>query len=90
MEWLHFGTSGVPHSAKRNDSISGVKRIRELGLDAMELEFVQGVRLPAKDADVINGLQEELGVKLTAHGPYWINLNAEEAYKVNCDYLPKR
>jgi len=82
MKKLHFGTSGVPHSAEGSDSINGVKRIPELGLDAMELEFVQGVRLPAKDADVIKVLQQESGISLTAHGPYWINLNAEEAYKV--------
>jgi deoxyribonuclease-4 len=48
----------------------------------MELEFVQGVRIKEDIADEVNQVRNELDVKLTAHGPYWINLNAVEDYKV--------
>lgn len=82
MDELYFGTSGIPHAAKKDDSKEGIRCISELELDAMELEFVQGVRVNEKLADEIFDVQNELGVKLTAHGPYWINLNAVEPHKV--------
>ncbi|UCH89594.1 MAG: TIM barrel protein [Thermoplasmata archaeon] len=82
MKKLYFGTAGVPISAKRDDSKEGVRRISELGLDAMELEFVQGVRLSLEGAEAIDELRKKLDVKLTAHGPYYINLNAVEPHKV--------
>ena len=42
---LHFGTAGVPFSAADDSSLAGIERIKELGLDALELEFVQGVKM---------------------------------------------
>jgi deoxyribonuclease-4 len=82
MEKLFFGTSGIPHQSKKQDSRDGIRCIAELGLDAMELEFVQGVRIKEEMADEVDEVRKELDVKLTAHGPYWINLNAVEDYKV--------
>jgi deoxyribonuclease-4 len=82
MDKLYFGTSGIPLSSPKDDSREGIKRIAELDLDAMELEFVQGVRIKADMADEIFEIQKDTGVKLTAHGPYWINLNAKEPHKV--------
>ena len=82
MDKLYFGTAGIPASTKKDDSREGIRRIHELDLDAMELEFVQGVRINEKTADEILEIQKELDVKLTAHGPYWINLNAVEPHKV--------
>ena len=44
MSELRVGTAGVPASSGgRKGSIDGVRRIRELGLDCMEVEFVQGI-----------------------------------------------
>ena len=45
MSGLLFGTAGTPHSARLPTTVSGIERIAELGLDCMELEFVQGVRM---------------------------------------------
>ena len=42
---LRFGTGGVPLSAVNRDTLAGVKRIKELGLDHLEIEFVHGVRM---------------------------------------------
>lgn len=47
---LLFGTAGVPLSAKERSTEAGVKRVRELQLDAMEVEFVQGVRMGEEKA----------------------------------------
>ena len=78
---LRFGTGGVPHSAPRPDPISGVEQIAALGLSAMELEFVYGVRIRDDTAEKIRLRAEKLGIALTCHGPYYINLNAVEPEK---------
>lgn len=78
---LLFGTGGVPLSSKTRDSIDGIKRIKELGLDFMEMEFVHGVRMSPEKAEEIGKLANELNIALTIHGPYYINLNAIDPKK---------
>ena len=82
MNALHFGTAGIPHSTPKKSSETGVKRIRELGLDCMELAFVRRVSMGEKTAAKVRETAEGLGVTLSVHGPYYINLNAAEADKV--------
>ena len=79
---LLFGTAGVPISSKFSDTLTGMERIKELGLDFMELEFVQGVRMEELTARKVAEKREKLGLHLTVHGPYFINLNAKEPYKI--------
>ncbi|RLG17655.1 hypothetical protein DRN62_00445 [Nanoarchaeota archaeon] len=79
---LLFGTAGVPLSTKKRSTIEGVKRVRELGLDAMEIEFVRGVKMGKEMAEEVRKVAEENKVALTAHGPYYINLNSKEKAKV--------
>lgn len=76
-----FGTAGVPLSSRGGDPASGVARIAELGLGAMELEFVHGVRIRDDMADRVRRVAEEHGIALTCHGPYYINLNSQEKEK---------
>lgn len=80
-EGLRFGTAGVPKSAKGTSSISGVQRIVELGLDCMEVEFVKGVKMGGETAEKLGNIAEELGVSLSVHAPYYVNLNAAEEGK---------
>ena len=79
---LLFGTAGVPISAEKRDSIEGIKRVRELNLDAMELEFVQGVRMGRELAERVRKAAEENNVALSVHAPYFINLNSKEKAKL--------
>lgn len=81
MAELLFGTGGVPHSAADRSVLAGVRRIRELELDCMEVEFVRGVRIEKDIAEQAGQAAAELGVRLTCHGPYYINLNADEPDK---------
>ena len=74
---LIFGTAGTPHSTKGTDSISGIKRVHELGLGCMELEFVRGVKMGEKTARKVFDIAQQLDIKLSVHAPYYINLNAE-------------
>jgi len=83
MEKLLFGTAGIPHSSKTQTTIDGIKRIAELGLGCMELEFVYGVRMGEAGARLVAETARSEGVRLSAHGPYYINLNAREPEKVS-------
>jgi deoxyribonuclease-4 len=76
---LLFGTAGSPHSSPPPKStVEGVKRVAELGLDGMELEFVHGVRMPEAEALQIAAIAGNRGLRLSAHAPYYINLNAHD------------
>jgi len=74
---LLFGTAGTPLSSKGTDSISGIRRIHELGLGCMELEFVRGVKMGEKTARAVHEVAKQLGIRLSVHAPYYINLSAE-------------
>jgi deoxyribonuclease-4 len=80
---LLFGTGGVPFSAESRSTEAGIERIAELGLGCMEVEFVQGVRMSPQVAVSVGELAASKKVALTAHGPYFINLNAVEPQKVH-------
>lgn len=81
---LLFGTAGVPNSTvKKNNPVEGVKKIHELGLDCMQLEFAHGVRMKEEISSALRKASYELGVPLTSHGPYYINLNAREQDKID-------
>ena len=85
MEKLFFGTAGTPLSSNGRDSISGIKRVHELGFSCMELEFVRGVKMGEKTALAVRDVAKEHGVKLSVHAPYYINLNAEgEKLSASC------
>lgn len=79
---LLFGTGGTPRSTKGQSSISGIKRIRELSLDCMELEFVQGVRMGEKGAQSVLEASRKENVALSVHAPYYINLNSYDEEKL--------
>jgi len=83
MDKLLFGTGGTPHSARTPSTIDGIKRIAELGLGGMEIEFVQGVKMGEAGARLVAETAAREGVKLSAHSPYFINLNAHEPEKIN-------
>ena len=75
--WL--GPAGIPKYVKKaKDTADGVKAVKELGLNAMEVEFVQGVRMGADAAERVGIVARELGVKLSVHAPYFINLCSDE------------
>jgi len=82
MEKLLFGTGGTPHSSRTASTIDGIKRIAELGLGCMEIEFVRGVKMGEAGARLVAETAAKEGVKLSAHGPYFINLNAREPEKI--------
>lgn len=71
---LRFGTSGIPRSTGRPGTDHGIRRARELGLDCLEMAWVNGVRMGEAAAERIARAARETGLELTVHGPYYINL----------------
>ena len=82
MAKLVFGTAGIPVSTHPQTTIDGIRRVAELGLGAMEVEFVQGVYLNEEQARQVAGVAQSLRVELSVHAPYFINLNAREDKKI--------
>lgn len=78
---LRFGTGGIPLSTKNRSAIEGVRRIHELGLESMELEFVHSVFLNEKQAEELKAEAERLDVALSVHGSYYVNLASDDKQK---------
>lgn len=78
---LRFGTAGVPFSSADDSSLAGIARIKELGLDALELEFVQGVKMGLDTAAKVREAARAADVRLSVHAPYFINLNSADPGK---------
>ena len=82
MDKLLFGTAGIPISAKGSSTEEGVEEVRNLGLGAMELEFVRSVNITKQRAPKVKKAAEKNNVALTCHAPYYINLNSLEKVKL--------
>lgn len=82
MNSLHFrfGTVGSPNSTpkKPGGSVGAILRIRELNLDALELGWVNAVRVTEQSCQEINATSKTQDVQISVHAPYFINLNADE------------
>src|SRR5512139_1817105 len=74
-----FGTVGSPLSTpkKPGGTPGGILRLRELKLDALELAWVQSVRVSDETCAVIKSTAVEAKLALSVHAPYYINLNAQ-------------
>lgn len=77
---LHFAVAGVPLSTpKPGGTVEGLKHAAKLGITAMEMEWVQ--RVPENEERMleINATARKLGMTLTVHAPYYINLNSPDS-----------
>jgi len=75
-----FGTVGSPAGtpSRPGGTVGGIQYSASLGLDALELAWVHGVRISAPACEAIKRAAEETGLALSVHAPYFINLNGEE------------
>ncbi len=58
MKELLFGCPGIPASTEPHNTLNGIKRVRELGLDAMEFEFVRSVHVKKTDTELLKVWKE--------------------------------
>lgn len=83
MDRLLFGISGIPlgNNEKKFNYKSGINYLSSLNLDAMELPFVRSVNITDKNKDEVLSEKNSNNFYLSAHGSYYINLNADEKEK---------
>jgi deoxyribonuclease-4 len=79
---IRFGPAGIPIQCKGGSTLEGVKCCADLGLSAMEMEFVQGVRMKEGSATEVARAAKELDVSLSSHAPYFVNLCSSEPPKI--------
>lgn len=87
MNKLYFGTAGSPRNPENLSTADGIKRIAELGLDCLEVEFVQGVRMSTETAQQVAAVAANRNIRLSVHAPYFINLNAQDLEKVKASQV---
>lgn len=78
MDKLYFLTAGVPLRAGNKGYEAGFQILDEMNLDGLELEFVRGVRISDKSREAVGATDKVI----TAHAPFYVNLNAREEEKV--------
>ena len=78
MDKLNFLTAGIPLRAGNKGYEAGFKILDEMNLDGLELEFVRGVRISDKSRDAVSAATKVI----TAHAPFYVNLNAREEDKL--------
>ena len=80
MPDFRFGTVGAPIStpAKPGGSVGAIIRLAELGLSALELGWVQAVRVTEATCAAIRVEAQKQNITLSVHAPYFINLNASD------------
>jgi deoxyribonuclease-4 len=77
---IKFGPAGI---GAVKEAISNLEEYHKLGLRACEIAFTYGVYIKKKeDAEKIGKAAERLGIELSIHAPYWINLNSSEKEKI--------
>ena len=79
---LNFLTAGMPLSTGKGGYKRAFEILKEMDLDGMELEFVHGVRMSEETRNFVASAAGDNKFYLTAHGPFYINLNSKEEEKV--------
>ena len=79
---IYLGPAGVPMTSKDSSTLGGLRRVAELDLTALEVEFVRGVTMKNELADEVGKLAKELKIELSVHCPYFINLCSVDRMKL--------
>jgi deoxyribonuclease-4 len=76
---FRFGTVGSPSGApkKPGGSVGAIQFSKSIALTALELGWVQSVRVTEATCAAIRAAGAEHDVSISVHAPYFINLNAE-------------
>ena len=59
------GTAGLGYE-------EGLKKISELGLDALECELTHGINISNATAKMVGELAKKLNISLSVHAPYFL------------------
>lgn len=72
---MRFGPAGYPSKGKTPEG--SLRYTKELGLNALEVEFVRGARISVERAQAVGKVAKDLDIRLSCHAPYFISFNSE-------------
>jgi deoxyribonuclease IV len=72
---IFLGPAGYPRGYK--DPYHALQMVSDLGLNALEMQFVRQARMDEKKARSIGEKAREIGLLLSAHAPYYVNFNSK-------------
>ena len=72
---MRFGPAGYPSESKNPKDALDI--LQSLGLNALEMEYVRGVRTSKEKATEFGQMAKKYDIRLTAHAPYFVSLNSE-------------
>jgi deoxyribonuclease-4 len=73
---IRFGTVGSPQTCLLPGTPAAVAHLRVLGLDHLEIAWVQSVRVSDESCATIKDAGAQNRISLSVHAPYYINLNS--------------
>lgn len=79
---IYLGPAGIPTVSRERTTIGGIKCVAELKLTAFEVEFVRHIGMSNEMAEEAGRVAKELGVHLSVHCPYFVNLCSQEPAKL--------
>lgn len=79
---LRFGTVGAPSTTIGAGTVNAIANIRALGLQHLEIAWVQSVSVTDKTCAEIKEAAEKHKITLSIHAPYFINLNSQTPEKM--------
>ena len=71
---IRVGPAGIPLAMKGKGYREALEYCRRIGLDALEVQYVRGVKMNRDVALKLKDYSKEFDVKLSCHAPYFINL----------------
>lgn len=76
---MRFGPAGL---GPVKTALQVLEQYHKLGLRACEIAFTYSVYIKPDDAKIIGKKASELGIELSIHSPYFVNLNSSEKEKI--------
>lgn len=76
---IKFGPAGL---GPVRTAIETLEKYKSLGFEACEIAFTYGAYMKEPEAIEIGKAAKRLGIQLSIHAPYFVNLNSEEKVKV--------
>ena len=75
---IKVGIAGVPLALKGKSTGEGIVYLSNIGLDALEVEFVRRVSMKEETALEVGEVARKAKIDLSVHAPYMINLASED------------
>lgn len=80
---MRFGPAGYPTVGSKSDPEKSLQYTHDLGLNALEVEFVRGVRISEERAKAIGRCARDLDIRLSCHAPYFVSFNSDNSETVD-------